>query len=271
MAHDPSREVGSTASHLLSVLAELAGDNLSASSPLEAGRRVLQRGASAIGAAGGIARVVDARGESLDIVEVGATGSVPAAAAEMVARAETAWLCSRREIRARSACAPSDLGALASIQLTIGAQRAGALAFWFDEERTLADFERSFLCALGQLLASQVDRAGLLARQVAEARDREKITRWADVLGDAFRLICSNASLKHILDELARVSCETPADFSAIRVLSADRRSLEFRALHHRVPGQGELLHEALAERSMPADLSDTARVLETGESLLLP
>jgi len=271
MAHRPSREFGSTAAELLSVLAELAGDHLAASSPLEAGRRVLRRGAAALGAAGGIARVVDSRGESLDIVEVGPTVSVPAAAAEMVARAETAWLCSRREVRARSPRANLDVGALASVQLAGDAQRAGALAFWFDEERAFRDFERSFVCTLGQILACEVDRAGVLARQVAEARDREKITRWADVLGDAFRLIVSNASLKHILDELARVSCETPADFSAIRVLSADRRSLEFRALHHRVPGQGELLHEALAERSMPANLSDTAHVLETGESLLLP
>jgi len=153
MAQRPSRAIGSTASKLLSVLAELAGDHLSALSPLEAGRRVLRRGADAIGAAGGIARVVDSRGESLDIVEVGPTVSVPVVAAELVTRAETAWLCSRREVRARSARTTPDLGALAAVPLTAGAQRAGALAFWFDEERAFADFERSFVCTLGQMLA----------------------------------------------------------------------------------------------------------------------
>jgi GAF domain-containing protein len=77
--------------------------------------------------------------------------------------------------------------------------------------------------------------------------------------------------LKPILDELARVSCETPADLCAIRVLSGDGHWLEFRALHHRDPVQAELLRAALEERSMAACLGATAQVIEKGESLLLP
>ena len=78
-------------------------------------------------------------------------------------------------------------------------------------------------------------------------------------------------SLKRILDELARVSCELPADMSAIRVLSADGRSLEYRGLHHRNPAQAKILRSVLEERAMPANLGETARVLEDGAGLRLP
>src|SRR5215470_2075382 len=91
------------------------------------------------------------------------------------------------------------------------------------------------------------------------------------MLNDGFHLIFSRSNLKHILDDLARVSCEIPADFSAIRVLSADRPTLDYHALHHRQPVQGELLRAALAEGPMSASLGATAQVLETGKSLLCP
>jgi PAS domain S-box-containing protein len=142
---------------------------------------------------------------------------------------------------------------------------------WFDEEREFGEPERAFLRALGQTIAGEVERAGLLAQARAQTREQAKMTRWAAALSDSFRLIVSRASLQHILDELARISCETPAEFSAIRVLSADRQLLEFRGLHHRLPEQGALLREALADRTMPANLGETARVIATGKSLLLP
>src|SRR5262249_42935880 len=112
---------------------------------------------------------------------------------------------------------------------------------------------------------------GLLAQQRQQARDRERLVRWAEVLSDSFRLISSSASLQYILDELARVSCETPADLSAIRLLSADRRTLEYRALPHRDGAHAEQLRAALTSSPMPADLGETASVLETGKSLLVP
>ena len=272
MAHPLSPEPRPTATALLSVLAELGGDGHSALSPLEAGTRVLRRGVIAMGAAGGIARVVGSQGASLEIVEGCSTGSVPAAAAELVASGEEVFLSTSREIDARfSGAIPPDLGALASVRLASLEQRASSVVLWFDTERTFGDVERHFLRALGQTLAREVDRAALLAQVQADACDQAKMTRWADALSDSFPVIFSRASLQHILDELARVSCETPADFSAIRVLSADRQSLEFRGLHHRDPVQGEFLREALASRSMPANLGETARVIDTGESLLLP
>ena len=272
MARPLSTEPEPTAATLLSVLAKLGSDGHSALSPLEAGARVLRQGVLAIGAAGGIARVVDSQRASVDIVELGSTRGVPGAAAEMVAGREEAWLSTSREIRARfSGSAPPELGALVSVRIASRGQEASSVALWFDEERTFGDVERHFLRVLGQTLAREVDGASLLAQAQAEARDRAKMSRWTDALSDSFRLIFSPASLQHILDELARISCETPADFSAIRVLSADRQSLEYRGLHHRDPVQGEFLRGALASRSMPANLGETARVIETGESLLLP
>jgi hypothetical protein len=67
--------------------------------------------------------------------------------------------------------------------------------------------------------------------------------------------------------ELARVSCETPADLSAIRVLSADRQSLVCRALHHGDPAQGDVVRAMLKDRAISASLGDSARVLESGKS----
>jgi PAS domain S-box-containing protein len=97
--------------------------------------------------------------------------------------------------------------------------------------------------------------------------------RWADALRDAFRLIASptSGSLDRILDELARVSCEAPADFSAIRVLTDGGESLQYRGLYHRDPAQGEVLRCMLEGRKMSAHLGRTARVLREGASLLLP
>jgi PAS domain S-box-containing protein len=54
-------------------------------------------------------------------------------------------------------------------------------------------------------------------------------------------------------------------------VLSADGRSLEYRALYHRDREQGDLLRAALEGRVMPANLGETAQVIATGRSLLLP
>src|SRR3954452_17435126 len=97
--------------------------------------------------------------------------------------------------------------------------------------------------------------------------EKEKLLRWADVLKDAFRLIFSRASLEHILDELARGSCQVPADFSAIRLLTPDRQALEYRALHHRDPAQADFLRAALQGRALAVDLGGTAQVMETGKS----
>jgi PAS domain S-box-containing protein len=186
----------------------------------------------------------------------------------LIAGAEEAWLSTRQALGARSpGAAAHSPGALASIGLPLG-PRPGGLCFWFEEERPFPPFERSFLTALGRSLAQDVS---LLAQQRAVAHEQEKFARWADVLNDAFHLIFSRGSLEHILDELARVSCELPADFSAIRVLSADRQSLEFRALHHRQPVKGELLRAALAKGPMAAGLGGTAQVLESGKSFIWP
>jgi PAS domain S-box-containing protein len=278
MAHAPSLEADSSAVDLLSVLAELAADGSPAPSPLEAARRVLRRGVAALGATGGVACIVDSRGETVDVVEGGATGSVPeaavaATAAVAGAHPHEAWLSTSAEIRARfGSSATRGPGALAAVRaVAAGEQGAGGLALWFDEERAFPHRERAFLATLGRMLAQEVERASLLAQQRAEVRERAKMTRWAEVLGEAFRLLSSHESLPRILDELARISCETPADISAIRVLSPDRRSLEYRAVYHRDPAQAESLRAALADRAMPADLGETARVLEEGISLLLP
>ena len=241
-------------------------------SPPEAGARVLRRGMAAIGAACGTAHIVDSLGATVDVVELGSMSSVPAAAAEALELGEEEWLSNKREIDERFAGgAAHSSGALASVRIDVGGKRAGGLALWFEEERDFPESERSFLGALARILAHAVDRASLSARQREADRDRAKMAHWADALSDAFQLIASPASLDRILDELARVSCEAPADFSAIRVLSADGQSLEFRGLHHRDPAQGEALRSALQARAMPATLGDTARILESGTSLLLP
>jgi PAS domain S-box-containing protein len=178
---------------------------------------------------------------------------------QLLDRAEEAWLARPEEIRARFPGALSP-GAIASLSVDRGRGRPSSVLFWFDEPRALSDGERAFLKTLGRLLV-----------QRAETRDVARMARWATALGESFRLILSPSSLEGTLNELARVSCETPADFSAIRVLSADGRSLEFRALHHRDPEKRDLLHAALGGRVMPANLGETAMVVETGKSLLLP
>ena len=262
MVSDPSRGFGPDAAELFSVLAELVGSGAQDLSPGEIGRRVLDRGALAIGAAGAAAHLVDPWRESIDIVAAGSNRAVPAAAVQLSAGHEEAWCSDASEVVARfPGLAGHGLAALAAVRVVSDSGRPGGFVFWFDEERVFTEIERSFLRALGRVVAQEVDRS----------REREKVARRADVLSDAFRLVFSHASLKPILEELARVSCETPADLSAIRVLSGDGRSLEFRAVHHRDPLQAELLRAALEERSMAASLGATARVIETGESLLLP
>jgi PAS domain S-box-containing protein len=263
MSRPRALEPDATAERLLLVLAELAGDPPRGLSPLEAGRRVLRRGVEALGASGGTARVVDSRRQDVDIVESRSEQAAPAAAAELVARAEEGWFSTHPEIGAR--------GALAAVRVELGGLAAGGVAVWFEEERSFSAAERSFLRALGRVLAQEVDRSSLLAQHRDDVREREKVTRWADGLSDAFQLVSSRAALGHILDEMARLSCDVPADYCGIRVLSADRRWLEFRALHHRDPVQGERLRAVLQHCPMPASAGETARVLETGKSLLTP
>src|SRR3982750_3174260 len=128
MPHAPSTEPRPTATALLSVLArlgteigtevgtevgteagtevgtagtEVGADPHAARSPLEAGRRVLRQGVLAMGAAGGIARIVGSPGPSADIIEVDSAGSVPGPAAELLGGGEDAWLSTCSEIRAR--------------------------------------------------------------------------------------------------------------------------------------------------------------------------
>ncbi len=260
----------SRAEDLLAVLADLTVDVSSDLSPAEAGRELLRRGVAAMGAAGGSACFVDSRGESFGIIEVGSS-SVPPPAATIEGR-EPAWLSTARSVSSRFAGAATlGLGAFAWVPVELGGKSVGGLAFWFEEEREFCASERSFVSALARTLAQEVDRACLDEERRKADRDRRRMTRWASALGDTYRLIASPAwSLKRILDELARVSCELPADLSAIRVLSADGRSLEYHGLHHRNPGQAETLRNALEGRAMPATLGETARVLADGAGLRL-
>ena len=259
----------SRAEELLAALAELTVDVSSDLSPAEAGRELLRRGMAAMGAAGGSACVVDSRGESFRIT-VGSPG-VPAPTATLEG-CEPAWLCAARSVSARFPdAATHGLGALAWVPVELGGKNVGGLALWFAEEREFCPSERSFVTALGRTLAQEVCRACLDEEQRKADHHRRKMARWASALGDTYRLIASPAwSLKRILDELARVSCELPADLSAIRVLSADGRSLEYHGLHHRDPAQAKTLRSALEGRAMPATLGDTARVLDEGAGLRL-
>ena len=173
MAHPRSTDPQPTATALLSVLAELAGDGHSALSPLEAGARLLRQGMDALGAAGGIARVVGSRSPSVDIVEVGSTGGVPAAAAEMVAGGEEAWLSTSREIRARfSGSTPPELGALVSVRIASrrASRRAASRCGSTRSERS-ATSNAHFLRALGQT-ARPGGRPGQPARTGAGRRAR---------------------------------------------------------------------------------------------------
>jgi PAS domain S-box-containing protein len=262
---------GSRAERLLSELAALGGISAELP-PVEAVRHLLRRAVAAIGAGGGSAHVVDALGGAVDVVEGGAEQAPLEAAAEAIARGEEAWLHTAPAIDARSSgTATHGSRALAVLPIQIGGKSASVVLLWFDEKHDFPESERSFLRAFARVLSQAVDRASLRVQQREADRDREKRARWADALSEAFRLIASPASLASILDELARVSCQVPADFSAIRVLCDGGQSLRFRGLYHRDPSQGELLRCVLAERVMPASLGQTARVLENGKSLLLP
>jgi PAS domain S-box-containing protein len=261
--------VGSRAEELLAVLAELTVDLSPDVSPRDAGRELLRRGMAAMAATGGSACVVDSRRESFRIA-VGSYG-VPAPA-EAIEGCEPAWLGTARSVSSRfEGAAMHGLGAVAWVPVELGGKRAGGLALCFEEEREFCASERSFVSALGRTIAQQVDRASLDEERRKADHDRRKMARWASALRDTYRLIASPAwSLKRILDELARVSCELPADLSAIRVLSADGRSLEYQGLHHRDPAQATTLRSALEGRAMPATLGETARVLEDGAGLRL-
>jgi PAS domain S-box-containing protein len=258
----------SRAEELLEALADLTVDRRSDVSPAEAGRELLRRGMVAMGAASGSACLVDSRGETFRIVEVGPSSI--AAPTTTIEEREPVWLCTARSVSSRfRGAATQGLGALAWVPVELGGKRVGGLALWFEEERAFCASERSFLSALGRTLAQEIDRACLDEQRRKADHERRRMARWASALGDTYRLIASPAwSLKRILDELARVSCELPADLSAIRVLSADGRSLEYHGLYHRDPVQAEALRSALEGRAMPANLGETARVLQDGAGL---
>src|SRR4051812_29756370 len=101
MSRDRRFQPAATGEELLSAIAEIAGNGGLDPSPVETGRRLLRRAAAAIGAAGGAAHIVDSRGKSVDVSEVGSRADVPAVAAAAVAHGEEAWLCTSREIGAR--------------------------------------------------------------------------------------------------------------------------------------------------------------------------
>jgi PAS domain S-box-containing protein len=249
----------SLAEELLFALAAPGASAFAERSPIEAGRQVLRRGMLAVKASAGSARVVDSFGETTEIVECDGQPLALAAASAAVLRGDEAW---------RSSANGS--GALACVSLEIDGRRAGELALAFEEERDFSESERAFLRAIGRILSQEVDRATLRARQRDADLEREKRARWAAALGDAFRLITAPTSLTQILDELARVCCETPADYSAIRLLSEDGALLEVGGLHHRDPAQKTCLRSALAATVMPANVGETGRVLESGTSLLM-
>src|SRR4051794_16933700 len=140
-----------TAEALLAILAELAGDGPPAS-PLETGRRVLRRAVAALGAAGGLATVVDSGGGSIELV---AGEDTPAAAVELLAGGQAAWLGTAAEVRARTT-APHGAGAVAAVPV---GDHAGGLALWFHQERAFSAIERHFLTTLSDLLARGVERA----------------------------------------------------------------------------------------------------------------
>jgi hypothetical protein len=105
MESDRSRGFDANPAELLSVLGELVGGGAPDLSPAEIGRRVLSRGARAIGAAGAAAHLVDPWGQSIDIVAAGSNRAVPAAAVQLAAGGEEAW-CSHATAMPSGWCFP---------------------------------------------------------------------------------------------------------------------------------------------------------------------
>jgi PAS domain S-box-containing protein len=254
------------AEHLLSELAELVGSGSQGLSAMQAGRRVLRRAMAALGARRGAALVNDSLGARFEIREGLTWASWLEVANEALTLGE-AWLTTARAVDARfPRTGPRRTQATASVRLEMGGREVGGLALEFDEERDFPEHERTFLRAVGRILANLVDRASLWKADL-EAKKR---ARWAKALGDAYRLIAGPVSLDGILDDLARVSCETPCDFSAIRVLSEDGKSLVFRGVHHRDPEQLARIRGGFDGHAMPAMIGHTAGVLVSGTSLLV-
>ncbi len=185
----------SRAEELLVVLAELAGDPSSDPSPAEAARQVLRMGMAAMGAAVGSAHILDARGESVDVIEGGSVSSIPAPAAGAFDRVETAWLSTASAVSARFPGATSHgVGSLAWVPLELGGKSAGGLALWFEEERDFPAGERAFVRALGSTLARRVHRASF-------NEDRRKADRFLQEAADRAAVAIDSANL---LQKLAR-------------------------------------------------------------------
>ena len=110
---------------------------------------------------------------------------------------------------------------------------------------------------------------------VTEARrGEEELKRQAarlKAIADASQAFASGLDYRSVLETVVKVLAELIGDSCLVRVVSDDGAWLEPVAFWHREPRRGALIRSTQHASPQRADEGLTARVLQTGESLLVP
>ena len=110
----------------------------------------------------------------------------------------------------------------------------------------------------------------VIERRQAEEEIRQHAARMETLAEISQALAEVGLELQAVFDTIARYTAEHIGDSCAIRLLSSDEQRLNLVAFHHPVPETAALLKPAYLT-PMPADQEWFRKLLQTGQSVLLP
>jgi signal transduction histidine kinase len=277
---DEARAAAEAATARVERLQAVAAALSDAVSPAVVAEIAVEHGRALFGAGSAALACLDARGTRLEMVH--AVGFTPEVASRFQSFPVDAHLPLSDAVRERRpvyigsdaerAELYTDLVALypstrqhawASIPLMVEGRVLGGIALGFDEPRSFAAEERSFLEALGQQCAQALERARLFE---AELRARRRM----EVLADAGILLATSLDLDSTLRDFAHLVVPRVADWCFIEMPGADGR-IDLAIVHHEDPATVEWAYEVMGRYPVdPQAPFGTAWVLRTGKPELI-
>lgn len=145
----------------------------------------------------------------------------------------------------------------------------GSLGFTFDNQPTLDEQRRDFMMLVAGYCGQALERLRLLEAERRARAAAEAAAARADLLSDASRAFSeARPSMTDILEIVTRRVTASHAELCSISLASVD--SLEMVAAHHRDPEAEAALRELMARALPRSSETASARVLTTGQSLLV-
>ncbi|MEA2933074.1 MAG: hypothetical protein QOI56_1859 [Actinomycetota bacterium] len=151
--------------------------------------------------------------------------------------------------------------AFAIVPVFAGDDPVGAIALGWSEARTFSDDDVRFLDAIGQQAGQALDRARFYAAEHESALRQ-------GFLAEASRVLSSSLDYEETLARVARLAVPGIADSCTVHLVDDDGLRLVVTA--HADPDSDAMLRE-LVRRGRPTTNAALARVVETGEPVVVP